>query len=68
MLAAKASSFEEPTIKFSKVNYYVKKHGFSTDATIEMIEEIVNDNDIVLTAIGDCGSCCSSCIREMRSH
>ena len=51
-------------IKFSKVNYYVKKHGFSTDATIEMIEEIVNDNDIVLTAIGDCGSCCSSCIRD----
>ena len=27
-------------IKFSKVNYYVKKHGFSTDAPIEMIEEI----------------------------
>ena len=51
-------------IKFLKVNYYVKKHGFSTDATTEMIEEIVNDNDIVLTAIGDCGSCCSSCIRD----
>ena len=51
-------------IKFSKVNYYVKKYGFSTDATTEMIEEIVNDNDIVLTAIGDCGSCCSSCIRD----
>ena len=51
-------------IKFSKVNYYVKKHGFSTDAPIEMIEEIANDNDIVLTAIGDCGSCCSCCIRD----
>jgi hypothetical protein len=21
-------------------------------------------NDLVLTAIGDCGSCCSSCIRD----
>ena len=51
-------------IKFSKINYYVKKHGFSTDAPLEMIDEITNDNDIVLTAIGDCGSCCSSCIRD----
>ena len=51
-------------IKFSKINYYVKKHGFSKDAPIEMIEEIANNNDIVLTAIGDCGSCCSCCIRD----
>ena len=29
-----------------------------------MINEIANDNDIVLTAIGDCGSCCSCCIRD----
>ena len=47
ILRGSASALSED-IKFSKVNYYVKKHGFSTDATTEMIEEIVNDNDIVL--------------------
>ena len=51
-------------IAFAAVNYYVKKHGFSNDASPEMIEEIARDNDIVLTAIGDCGSCCSCCIRD----
>src|SRR5262249_34270293 len=25
---------------------------------------IARENDIVLTAIGDCGSCCSCCIRD----
>ena len=29
-----------------------------------MIEQIARENDIVLTAIGDCGSCCSCCIRD----
>jgi len=51
-------------IDFAAVNYYVKKHGFSSDAPPELIEEIARDNDIVLTAIGDCGSCCSCCIRD----
>ena len=51
-------------IKFSEVNYYVKTHGFSTDAPAEMIRQIAAENDIVLTAIGDCGSCCSCCIRD----
>ena len=51
-------------IAFSAVNYYVKKHGFSNDASPEMIEQIAAENDIVLTAIGDCGSCCSCCIRD----
>jgi hypothetical protein len=51
-------------IEFAAVNYYVKKHGFSNDATPEMIDQIVAENDIVLTAIGDCGSCCSCCIRD----
>jgi hypothetical protein len=53
----------EKTIKFAKVNYYVK-HSFSKDAAPEMIAEIAANNDIVLTAIGDCGSCCSCCIRD----
>ena len=29
-----------------------------------MIDQIAHENDIVLTAIGDCGSCCSCCIRD----
>ena len=51
-------------IELAAVNYYVKTHGFSTDAPPEMIQKIAAENDIVLTAIGDCGSCCSCCIRD----
>ncbi len=51
-------------IQFAAVNYYVKSHGFSSDAPAELIAEIARDNDVVLTAIGDCGSCCSCCIRD----
>ena len=50
-------------IKFAAINYYVKE-SFSKDASPQLIEEIARENDIVLTAIGDCGSCCSSCIRD----
>ncbi|MDP3621705.1 MAG: UGSC family (seleno)protein [Polynucleobacter sp.] len=50
-------------ITFSAVNYYVK-HSFSKDAAPELIEKIAAECDIVLTAIGDCGSCCSACIRD----
>jgi hypothetical protein len=53
----------EKIVKFTKVNYYVK-HSFSKDATPELIAEIAANNDLVLTAIGDCGSCCSCCIRD----
>jgi hypothetical protein len=53
----------EKTVKFAKVNYYVK-HSFSKDAAPELIAEIAANNDIVLTAIGDCGSCRSCCIRD----
>jgi hypothetical protein len=53
----------ERNVKFAKVNYYVK-HSFSKDAAPELIAEIAANNDIVLTAIGDCGSCCSCCIRD----
>lgn len=51
------------TIKFGVVNCYVKE-SFSKDAAPELIEEIAASNDIVITAIGDCGSCCSCCIRD----
>jgi hypothetical protein len=50
-------------IKFATINYYVKE-SFSKDAAPELIEQITRENDIVLTAIGDCGSCCSACIRD----
>ena len=50
-------------ISFVAVNYYVKL-SFSKDAPPELLERIAAENDIVLTAIGDCGSCCSSCIRD----
>ena len=40
------------------------KESFSKDAAPELIEKIARENDIVLTAIGDCGSCCSCCIRD----
>jgi hypothetical protein len=53
----------EKTVKFGEVNYYVKQ-SFSKDAAPELIAEIAANNDLVLTAIGDCGSCCSCCIRD----
>lgn len=34
----------------------------SKDAEPELIAEIAANNDLVLTAIADCGSCCSCCI------
>jgi hypothetical protein len=48
---------------FAAVNYYVK-HSFSKDAAPELIQQIAGECDIVLTAIGDCGSCCSCCVRD----
>jgi len=37
---------------FAAVNYY-RKESFSKNAASALIEEIVRDNDLVLTAIGD---------------
>jgi hypothetical protein len=50
-------------IPFAAVNYYVK-HSFSKDAAPELIGRIAAECDLVLTAIGDCGSCCSCCVRD----
>jgi hypothetical protein len=50
-------------VRFAAVNYYVK-HSFSKDADPALIERIARENDVVLTAIGDCGSCCSCCVRD----
>ena len=62
LLRAASAALSED-IRFATVNYYVKQ-SFSKDAGSELIEKIVRENDIVLTAIGDCGSCCSCCIRD----
>jgi hypothetical protein len=62
ILRGSASALGE-SVCFAAVNYYVK-HSFSKDATPELLERIAGENDIVLTAIGDCGSCCSCCIRD----
>jgi hypothetical protein len=53
----------QKTIQFAAVNYYVKE-SFSKDAAPDLIEQIAANNDLVLTAIGDCGSCCSCCVRD----
>ncbi len=50
-------------LRFASVHYYVKA-SFSKDAAAELIAQIARENDVVLTAIGDCGSCCSCCIRD----
>lgn len=63
LLRGSAKALSE-VIDFAAVNYYVKTKGFSTDAPPELIDQIAAENDIVLTAIGDCGSCCSCCIRD----
>jgi hypothetical protein len=62
ILRGSASALGE-SIRFAAVNYYVK-HSFSKDAAAELIQQIAAENDIVLTAIGDCGSCTSFCIRD----
>jgi hypothetical protein len=50
-------------IAFAAVTTYVK-HSFSKDADPALIARIAAECDIVLTAIGDCGSCCSCCVRD----
>jgi hypothetical protein len=50
-------------VRFAAVSYYVKA-SFSKDAAPELIEKIAAENDLVLTAIGDCGSCTSACVRD----
>ena len=58
-----ASAALGENIMFAAVNFYVK-HSFSKDAAPDLIKQIAQENDIVLTAIGDCGSCCSCCIHD----
>ncbi|WP_431269084.1 UGSC family (seleno)protein [Dankookia sp. P2] len=53
----------EGSLRFAAVTYAVK-HSFSKDADPALIAKLAAECDIVLTAIGDCGSCCSCCVRD----
>jgi hypothetical protein len=58
-----ASAVLAEAAPFAAISYYVK-HSFSKDAAPELIDEIARASDLVLTAIGDCGSCTSACLRD----
>jgi hypothetical protein len=53
----------EGRLRFAAVTYAVK-HSFSKDAAPDLLARLAAECDIVLTAIGDCGSCCSCCVRD----
>jgi hypothetical protein len=53
----------ETQLGFASVTYTVK-HSFSKDAAPDLLARLAAECDIVLTAIGDCGSCCSCCVRD----
>lgn len=50
-------------IAFAEVTYY-DKHHFSSDADPALLDQIAAENDVAITAIGDCGSCTSSCVND----
>jgi hypothetical protein len=50
-------------VTFAEVNYY-DKHHFSSDAEPSLLDQIAAENDLAITAIGDCGSCTSSCVND----
>src|SRR5258708_18612694 len=59
LLRATVRELADQGLTFASVTYY-DKHHFSSDASPEPIGQIAAENDVALTAIGDCGSCCSS--------
>ncbi|MCV6983949.1 hypothetical protein H7H78_00275 [Mycobacterium shinjukuense] len=63
LLRATVRELAEHGLTFAAVNHYDKQH-FSTDASPELIRQMAAENDIALTAIGDCGSCCSACVND----
>ncbi|MCV7079239.1 UGSC family (seleno)protein [Mycobacterium szulgai] len=63
LLRATVRELTEHGIAFASVTYY-DKHHFSSDASPELISQIAAENDVALTAIGDCGSCCSACVND----
>jgi hypothetical protein len=63
LLRATVRELADRGVSFASVTYYDKQH-FSSDASPELIRQIAAENDLALTAIGDCGSCCSSCVND----
>lgn len=63
LLRATVREMSSQGVNFGSVTYY-DKHHFSSDASPELIAQIAAENDIALTAIGDCGSCCSACVND----
>ncbi|OBK21308.1 hypothetical protein A5634_00490 [Mycobacterium asiaticum] len=63
LLRATVRRLIDDGLSFAAVTYY-DKHHFSSDASPELIAQIATENDIALTAIGDCGSCCSACVND----
>lgn len=63
LLRATVRELTSAGLTFASVTYYDKRH-FSSDADPELIRRIAAENDIALTAIGDCGSCCSACVND----
>lgn len=63
LLRATVRELADHGLTFASVTYY-DKHHFSSDARPELISQIAAENDIALTAIGDCGSCCSACVND----
>lgn len=63
LLRSTVRALEAQGVEFASVKFYDKEH-FSSDASPEVIAEIAAENDVALTAIGDCGSCTSSCVND----
>jgi hypothetical protein len=63
LLRATVAALEARGVEFASVDYYDKEH-FSSDASPEVIARIAAECDVALTAIGDCGSCTSSCVND----
>ncbi|QLL07689.1 UGSC family (seleno)protein [Mycobacterium vicinigordonae] len=63
LLRATVRELKDSGTTFATVNFY-DKHHFSSDASPELIAQIAAENDIAMTAIGDCGSCCSACVND----
>ncbi len=63
LLRATVRELADQGLTFASVTYY-DKHHFSSDASPELIGQIAAENDVALTAIGDCGSCCSACVND----
>ncbi|GAA1264107.1 hypothetical protein Psi02_76350 [Planotetraspora silvatica] len=63
LLRATVRALEAGGTRFESVNFYDKEH-FSSDASPEVIAAIAAENDVALIAIGDCGSCTSSCVND----